>query len=108
MFWIEDHLSIHELLIALLHTVFLLSLVYALASIFHVDDLPDPGGPITNTQCLISNSSLNYTTFNIKSGSGQSLFSSQQAVIISSNFISLFLGTSTPGNRSPNNPVKIT
>ena len=30
--------------------------------------LPAAGGPIKNTQCLISNNSANWTTFNTKSG----------------------------------------
>lgn len=43
-------------------------LSFDFAKTYHVVVLPDPGGPIKNTQCLISNNSLSYIIFNVKSG----------------------------------------
>jgi len=47
--------------------VFLPTRSFALAKIFQVQLFPAPGGPITNTQCRISNNSHSYTTFRMNS-----------------------------------------
>jgi len=87
--------------------VFLLSRVFALASVFQVVDLPAPGLPIVNTQCLISKSSPNSTTFLMNYSSGKSLDSIVAFLIVSSKAIFLLRSTSMPGNKSPSKSKKI-
>lgn len=86
---------------------FLPSLSLALASCYQVEDLPDPGGPMMNTQCLIANNSCNYTTLRMNSSSGYNPDSTHTFLMMSSNLKSLFLSTSMPGNKSPSNPKKM-
>lgn len=80
---------------------------FALAKVFQVVVLPEPGGPIKNTQWRISKSSESCTIFKIKLEFGVSLSSSVADLIDSSKWISTFLGITIFGNKSLSNPSKI-
>mmetsp|Transcript_18178 Transcript_18178/g.40328 ORF Transcript_18178/g.40328 Transcript_18178/m.40328 type:complete len:245 (-) Transcript_18178:372-1106(-) len=82
--------------------------VRASASVFQHCVLPAPGGPMMNTQCLISSSSSSCTTFRRKRSSGWlPVFSQARATSSSSSGLTL-RGGSMPGNRSPSSPKKTT
>mmetsp|Transcript_13996 Transcript_13996/g.13519 ORF Transcript_13996/g.13519 Transcript_13996/m.13519 type:complete len:248 (-) Transcript_13996:622-1365(-) len=80
----------------------------ASARVFHAWVLPAPGGPITNTQCLICNNSSNCTTFSLKTSSGWFPMATHAFATRSSRGSSTFLGGSIPGKRSLSRPKNTT
>lgn len=58
-----------------MHVVFFPDLSWDLANDFQVELFPHPGGPIRNTECLISSNYESWTIFNINYGWGYNPFS---------------------------------